>query len=405
MAEQQQTQPQQKPYMAFNPGPISQHSSVPGIDFDFNLGVRVTVPKGDYRVKFIDNDAHMTIYDAPASGVICSSTKRYYVNFRIEVYKKKKVTEELIFAHDYNCAKKNVVMKFPDGALGDVLAWFPYAEEFRKKHHCTLFCAMPQRMIDILEPGYPEIHFVGMEERPVNVYATYYVGLFYPWDGRELQPVDWRVVGLAQHAAYLLGVPAKEERVHLTPAKESPIKEPYVCIATQATAQCKYWNNIGGWVTVVENLKKKGYRVLCIDQYKVTSCGIWGNALPYGCEDFTGSKPLQERIDLLAHAAFFIGLPSGLSWLAYGSGVPIVLIAGFTAPGTEFTTPYRVQQYHTCNSCWNDQRTNYDNKDYEWCPHHEHSNEAYICTQNITPKAVMNTVDRLMKDYKLSPKQ
>ena len=42
------------------------------------------------------------------------------------------------------------------------------------------------------------------------------------------------------------------------------------------------------------------------------------NIIPYGAEDFTGRRPLQERIDLLYHADFFIGLSSGLSWVANG---------------------------------------------------------------------------------------
>ena len=74
----------------------------------------------------------------------------------------------------------------------------------------------------------------------------------------------------------------------------------------------------------------------------MTVNGVFGNTIPYGAEDFTGDRSLQERVDLISGAAFFVGLASGLSWLAWGAGVPVVMIVGFTAPGTEFHTPYRV---------------------------------------------------------------
>ena len=63
--------------------------------------------------------------------------------------------------------------------------------------------------------------------------------------------------------------------------------------------------------------------------------------------------PLLERARWIRHAEFFVGLASGLSWLAWSVGTPVVMISGFSHPLTEFQTPYRVINYHTCNSCWN----------------------------------------------------
>ena len=46
-----------KPYMLFDAGEVRQESGIEGIKFDFNYGARVTVPQGEYRVKFIDREA------------------------------------------------------------------------------------------------------------------------------------------------------------------------------------------------------------------------------------------------------------------------------------------------------------------------------------------------------------
>ncbi len=94
---------------------------------------------------------------------------------------------------------------------------------------------------------------------------------------------------------------------------------------------------------------------------------MW-NRIPQGAEDETGDKPLAERIRYLRHAAFFVGLSSGLSWLAWATGIPVVMISGFTHPINEFHTPYRVINYSACNSCWNDPRIRFDHYDFLYCP-------------------------------------
>ncbi|WP_293726086.1 autotransporter strand-loop-strand O-heptosyltransferase [uncultured Phascolarctobacterium sp.] len=389
-----------KPYMSFDAGEVTQDSGKLGIKFDFNYGVRVIVPEGEYRVKFIDRDACLTVYDAPASGVIVTSSKKYFINFRIEVYEK----EKIIFAHDLELSGKKVLIKFPVGILGDILAWFPYAEAFRKKHNCQLYCALAEDLADILKKSYPDIHYLKPEERPKGLYASYYLGIFFPCEDRIHQPSDFRVRGLHKNAAMILGLIDAGEpenlNIKLLPeVKKRKIKEHYVCIAAQSSSQAKYWNNGAGWLNVVKHLKDKGYRVLCIDRENFYGMNSRFNVIPYGSEDFTGKLPLQERIDLLYYADFFVGLSSGLSWLANGVGKPVILISGFTLPFNEFPTPYRVIDYHVCNGCWNDTQVVFDHKDFEWCPRFKGTEQQFECSRYITPEAVNKVIDRLMEDY------
>ena len=146
----------------------------------------------------------------------------------------------------------------------------------------------------------------------------------------------------------------KRRRRIAIPDDRRPIEEPYVCIAVQSTTQAKYWNNPEGWHEVVRFLKEAGYRVVCIDRSPTHGGGLVWNHIPNGAEDETGDHPLAERARWLKHAEFFVGLSSGLSWLAWSVGTPVVMISGFTHPVNEFATPYRVVNYHACNSCWND---------------------------------------------------
>jgi autotransporter strand-loop-strand O-heptosyltransferase len=274
------------------------------------------------------------------------------------------------------------------------MGWFPYAVKFQRLHGCKLTVAMAEWLIPLFQGAYPELEFTTHEAcKTERYYATYSVGLFFDDDARIFQPCDFRLVGLHRTAGYILGVDPTEEPPDLVIADGGrPIAEPYVCIAAQSTTQCKYWNNPNGWREIVTWLKDAGYRVICIDQKATHGAGLVWNHIPYGAEDMTGDRPLIERARWLRHAEFFVGLSSGLAWLAWAARIPVVMISGFTHPTNEFATPYRVINYHACNSCWNDVRVRFDHKDFLWCPRHAGTQQQFECTRLITADAVKATI-------------
>jgi len=364
-----------------------------GIRYDFNDGCRVWLPEGDWRVRISDMDTGNIVFETQLGGGRINTSKRYFVRFRLEVWSK----NEAIFNHDYNAEGKQVLVQLPVGTLGDTVGWFPYAEKFQLQHNCRVSCAMAERLIPLFQDAYPDISFLGHEAvNSDDFYATYRIGLYFDDDTCVHQPCDFRLVGLHRTAGYILGVDPTEVPPRIQLADDSrPIPEPYVCIATQSTTQCKYWNNPNGWREIVSFLKANGYRVICIDQKPVHGFGLVWNHIPYGAEDETGDRPIMERARWLKHADFFIGLGSGLSWLAWAMGPPIVLISGFSHPSTEFDTPYRVINYHACNSCWNDARLRFDHKDFLWCPRHKDTPRQFECTRLITAEAVKSAIKKI----------
>jgi len=62
-----------------------------------------------------------------------------------------------------------------------------------------------------------------------------------------------------------------------------------------------------------------------------------------------------------------------------------------THPTNEFTTPYRIINYHACNGCWNDPHHRFDHKDFLWCPRHQDTPRQFECTRLITAKHVKAT--------------
>ncbi|WP_293034489.1 autotransporter strand-loop-strand O-heptosyltransferase [Paraburkholderia sp.] len=371
-----------------------------GVRYDFNHGCRVQVPVAGWRVRMRDLDTNSIVYDETlGAGEIAASRRKYFVRFQFDVFD----GARLVFSHAYDATWRHVMIEIGSGALGDAIAWMPSVEAFRQQHECTVTVRLKPGLRALFEEGYPALQFVDSaageaELEGENFYASYRLNCFLPYADRDLQPTDVRVSSRQDFASYMLGVPAIERRPNVVVASsERTIRERYVCIATQASAQCQYWNNPRGWTALVAHLRACGYRVLCIDRDR--EYGVPGalNKMPAGVEDFTGERPLQERASLLSHADFFIGLGSGLSWLAWAVRTPVVLISGYAHPKSEFSTPWRVINFNACNSCYNDTTVEFDRADFNWCPRHaDEESGRYQCTSAITPEHVMRVIDPLV---------
>jgi autotransporter strand-loop-strand O-heptosyltransferase len=388
---------QQPPVFAPPPKNLTQEA-IEGIRFDFNDGVRVAFPNsGKYRCMLTDIDSGVIVYNMDVqTGAIVASVKKYFVPHKIDVFECD--SGKLVFSHEFNAMSKDVLVQIPIGTLGDTIGWFSFVERFQAKHNCKLYVTMAPWIAEIFKSQYPNIKFItldGAEE--LKPYATINLGLFFQGN-TDNQPVDFRQAGLHKTAGRILGLDDLSDqppRVDLS--AERKIADPYVVIATQASSQAKYWNNPLGWHEVITHLKSKGYRVLCIDKSRVHGHGIIWNHIPNGAEDFTGDLPLQERIDLIKDAEMFIGLSSGLSWLAWCCRVPVVLISGFTSEDNEFYTPCRVINHHVCHSCWNDMRCDFDHFDFLWCPRHKNTEKHFECSKFITGKMVIDKINQAIK--------
>ena len=286
-----QTLPQEA---VFAPPPEEPTQDAPeGIRFDFNDGLRVRFPEtGAYRCVFRDLDRGNLLYCMdmkPNCGV--SSVKKFFIRFGLEIFRCDDLTRP-IFRHDLDLTDRDVLIQFPVGAIGDTIAWFSYVEQFRCKHSCRLKVSMDPRLAALFRVQYPEITFITREDAAKETpYATYNLGLFFGGD-TDHQVFDFRQVGLHRTVGHILGVDDLADappRVNLSAPRR--IKEKYVCIASQASSQCKYWNNPSGWREVVAFLKAQGYRVLCIDRAPEYGSDYVWNHIPYGSE----AHPLRKR--------------------------------------------------------------------------------------------------------------
>jgi len=300
----------------------------------------------------------------------------WYTKYRYELFQDDVLVQEEIF----NLEKRNVLITFRSNALGDNLAWMPYVMEFQKKHRCnltveTIYHSLFQRIL-------PDISF--LSNRPQkDFYFQYSLGVF---EKENEHPINWRYIPLQQVASDMLGLAFEEKRLNLVPlAKKRNIEGKYVCIAPRSTMRCKEWNwqlNRGqeAWQSVVDWLVEEGYQVIWISSEECFLNNVINRA---------GKYPLEDRITDLTHAEFYIGLPSGLSWLANTCNIHVFMITGFSRNWYEFQENItRIYKEDVCRGCFNE---NFPfTREWAWCP----QGKQFQCTRLISPEDVIKAIQK-----------
>ena len=341
----------------------------------------------DYRVEFIDGSNGKIVHqDTIKTNHWVNANRQWYTKWKLDVYDKSR----LIVSHIFNAKDRRVLVCMDSKSLGDNLAWMPYVEEYRKKHQCRMVCSTFWN--NLFEEQYPDIEFVMPGTKVRDIYAMYNIGWYFPHQ-EHMNPVDFREMPLQKAASDILGLEYEEIRPKiLIPDSPRTVDGKYVCMAMNSTAQCKYWNCPDGWQQVVDYLIEKGYKVVNIGK---ETGDYMGNKPPSKIVNKTGDIPIEDRIVDLKYADMFIGIGSGLSWLSWAVGTPVVMISGFSKPYCEFSTG--VQRIHNgtvCNGCFNDPNIEFDKGNWYWCPR----GKDFECTREITPEMVKTGINMIIRD-------
>jgi autotransporter strand-loop-strand O-heptosyltransferase len=342
----------------------------------------------EYRVEFIDKKTNFILFETTIrNNHWASSNIRYFIDWRIRIWR----GTDLFHEEDYNASGKRVYIALDSKALGDTLAWFPYIEEFGKKHNCKMVASTFHN--NMLIQQYPDIEFINPGDIAENLYAMYGLGLFYNEDGsvnNHRNPTDPKTVTMQKMATDILGLDFKEVKPRL-PKRNVEKDDKLITIAIHGTAQSKYWNNPTGWQEVVDWLKGRGYRVRLLSKEQ---SGYMGNFEPDGIEKHPWG-PIELVMDEMAKSKAFIGIGSGLSWLSWGLGTKTVLISGFSYDWAEMEDCVRISApKDMCSGCFN--RLKLDAGDWNWCPDHKGTNRQFECTKSITGQMVIKELEKFL---------
>ncbi len=346
----------------------------------------------DYEVSFVKEKDNFIVYRTTINNGMWAGCDE--INEQVKIIVKNLSTK---VKHEFYNTVENDILPSPEntvdivnesGSLGDCIAWVPMVQRYAELNKTKVNFYSPHKQI-FNKDKYDLINFFDYNQKPESKDSIVELHYDIPTSHNN---------SLQEVACKILDIPYEEEKtVLIEKSRPSSFSKKYVCIATQSTAQAKYWNNKNGWKKVVNYLKFLGYDVVCIDKHK--TFGIKGNqnTIPSDCIDKTGDISLQDRIDDLYNCEFFIGLGSGLSWLAWACQKPVVMISGFSKPYAEFTSPYRVINEKVCNGCWNNDSFQFEPSNWLWCP----ENKNFECTKEISFEMVKNKINLLRKENNL----
>jgi autotransporter strand-loop-strand O-heptosyltransferase len=333
----------------------------------------------EYIVDFYDLDANVSVHSTIIKNNCWTRTNRKYcTNWRISIYRAS--DKQLVFEHIFNPKGKRVLINIDSNSIGDMLAWTPYCLEFQKKHECSVVVCTEKN--EMFESVYPELEFVAPGVNLQNLYAIYNIGWYH---NENSEPVPPNTIKLQQTATNILNLEFEEIKPRLDYAPGENEYGDYVVIATNSTAACKFWTK-EGWQGVINYLHNMGYKVINVSLEE----NLFENAEQIINQD------IKKTMSIIHHAKFFIGLGSGISWLAWALNKPVIMIANFSEEWHEFSDAIRVVNKEVCHGCWNNPNFKFDKGDWNWCPINKGTPNQHICQKSITPLDVVMKIREIL---------
>jgi autotransporter strand-loop-strand O-heptosyltransferase len=330
------------------------------------------ISDSDFKVQFYDESGNIAYDNTIKANHWVKLNRQYYTKWTTKVWQ----DEELIYDETLDLTDKRVYIAFESKALGDTLAWIPYVFEFQRKHSCTVICStFWNRLFD----ESPNVSFVEPGTLVNNLYALYRIGYFYDTNKLSANPVT---LPLQKVATAILGLDYKEIVPKLAYIPSVPKWGKYVTISTNSTAGMKFWGK-PQWQELINWLVFEG-------GYEVYNVSLEPNPFD-NCIQIT-TPSLESKMDWIANSEFFIGLSSGLSWVAWALKKPVYMIANFTEDWNEFNCT-RITNKNVCNGCWNNPNLRYAGE-WDYCPNHKGTDRQYECQLSITAQMVIDEIKK-----------
>ena len=290
---------------------------------------------------------------------------------------------------------KTVCIHLLSNSIGDTIASTPYVSEYQKTHDVNVVFNINDPYIFLLNECYENIQFVGRND---VVEYDEKIDIDYVFN-KSIQG------GYAEQLGF-------ENPPYIRPAVSipellRPIKNKYVALGVHSTSQLKYWNHPNGlvsqgdstnWNELSSILRKRGYTPVTVEKDETYGTPPFYNGVPSKSNKQIG-KTLLDAVNIINHSEFYIGLSSGMSWVAHALGKKVAMISNFTEDWNEFDLSLddyiRITDKSVCHGCWNKINVNYtfDKNDWYWCPLHKDTKRQFECHKSITPKMVLEKIE------------
>jgi autotransporter strand-loop-strand O-heptosyltransferase len=351
---------------------------------EFNTGLKLHcgyLPAGEWHAEFWLADQLYYKTNMLEQGHWYSPSPKWWAEWQVKVYRDGGLYQTLSLPLE----GQSVLVNFESSSLGDTLAWMGQMLAYKEQMGLQKLWVRTHKNWLFDQEWYHDRGIELTDTPDVAVRIKINIGVFYsneePWQ-KNLHPNDWRHQPLGKIAADQLGIDYLEQRpvLALEFQQARAITKPHVVIATQSTAQAKYWNNPHGWAELTQWHLDQGIRVLHASKE---------GAGPVGSEQLP--EELSQVAAAINAAEYFIGISSGLSWFAWALGAKVVLISGFTPEWTEFEADcLRIINKDQCWGCWS--FSTFDRGDWQWCPSHKGTARQFECTKRIEATDVITQI-------------
>jgi autotransporter strand-loop-strand O-heptosyltransferase len=267
---------------------------------------------------------------------------------------------------------KSVYVRFQSEALGDNIAWLPYLEEYERINNVLVYsnCCYSNLFGDV----YPDRYF----SKNDGIGDVVEIG------------ITNREIPLQRVASDCLGLTFAERKPRFNFSKLNKSVDKTITFSEFGSNYCKSWNNPYGWIKVIQHIVSKGYTPISVSK---ESTGL------NNVRDCTGLD-LLSVCNLIYSSHAFVGVSSGLAWLAWVLNVPVVMISGHTHSYFEFQSGNErisISDFNKniCVGCYNNNNVNVDWDDM-WCPFHKGTIREHECTYSITPSMVVSKIDKIL---------
>jgi autotransporter strand-loop-strand O-heptosyltransferase len=292
---------------------------------------------------------------------------------------------------------RKLLFNLDSDSLGDTICIMPCIDYLTEKSNDEIHIRIKPFFQTLFKESYPNVKYFDENisyDKEVIIYYDHTKPMQTGF-AEQMGIMDWKYI---------------RPKIDL-PKGENPFKKKYITSGIHSTFQMKYWNDpMGGkfktvspyWSQLFKMIKKDNYIPVVVEKDEMFGIEPYRNGLPSNCVKKINT-PLDETMIYIYHSEFFIGLSSGLSWLAHALGKPVVMISNFTEEWHEMdinTEDYiRITNKSVCNGCWN--KKNWGRGDtfinWDFCPEHKDTPRQFECHYSITPDYVYNKIKHLLK--------
>lgn len=287
---------------------------------------------------------------------------------------------------------KTILINLKSNSLGDTIGIMPCLEKFILNSSDDVYLKSNPKFNSLFTKSYPMVKFF---EEGLNYDKT--IDLVYNFNlplqtgfAIQLGFMDWKYI---------------QPKVDII-EQPRPIKNKYVTISIHSTSQLKYWNHPFGlksqpmslyWDELCGLLRKHNLTPVIVEKDELFGIPPHRNGMPNKANKKFGLS-MEETMNYIQHSEFFIGLSSGLSWLAHAMDKKVAMISNFSEDWHEFDLSCknykRITNKSVCHGCWNtvNKEHSFDISDWYWCPKHKDTNRQFECHTSITPQMVFEEI-------------